>query len=74
VGAGYTYYDVNFNGSWNNRIPFYGSVDYSASFSNENNFTGLVGLDVDLPMGFKANIQGTFVSSTALTIGVSYCF
>ena len=74
VGAGYTYYDVNFSGNWIHEISYYGSVDYSASFSNENNFTGLVGLDVDLPLGFKANIQGTFVSSTALTIGVSYCF
>ena len=34
----------------------------------------LAGLDLDLGRNFKANIQGTFVSSTALTIGVSYCF
>ena len=74
VGAGYTYYDVDFSGKWTHNNPLHGSVDYSASFSNENNFTGLVGLDVDLPMGFKANLQGTFVSSTALTIGISYCF
>ena len=74
VGAGYTYYDVDFSGKWTHNIPFYGSVNYSASFSNENNFTALVGLDVDLGMNFKANVQGTFVSSTALTIGISYCF
>ncbi len=74
VGAGYTYYDVDFSGKWNPGDPLYGSVDYSASFSNENSFTGLVGLDLDLPMGFKANLQGTFVSSTALIIGISYCF
>jgi len=74
VGAGYTYYDVNFSGKWTNEIPFYGRVDYDASFSNENKFTALVGLDVDLGMNFKANIQGTFVSSTALTLGISYCF
>ena len=74
VGAGYTYYDVNFSGKWTNSIPYYGWIDYDASFSNENSFTALVGLDVDLPLGFKANIQGTFVSSAALTIGVSYCF
>ena len=74
VGAGYTYYDMDFSGRWTNKVPYYGWIDYSASFSNENNFTGLVGLDVDLPLGFKANVQGTFVSSTALTIGMSYCF
>ncbi len=74
VGAGYTYYDVDFSGRWTNANPFYGWVDYNASFSNKNNFTALVGLDVDLGMNFKANIQGTFVSSTALTLGISYCF
>jgi len=25
-------------------------------------------------MNFRANIQGTFVSSTALTVGISYAF
>jgi len=74
VGAGYTYYDVDFSGKWTHDNPIHGSVDYSASFSNENNFTALVGLDVDLGMNFKANLQGTFVSSTAITIGISYCF
>jgi hypothetical protein len=74
VGAGYTYYDVDFSGKWTHANPYYGWIDYDASFSNENNFTALVGLDVDLGMNFKANIQGTFVSSTALTIGISYCF
>jgi hypothetical protein len=74
VGAGYTYYDVNFSGRWTNANPFYGQVDYEGSFSNQNNFTALMGLDVDLGMNFKANIQGTFVSSTALTVGISYCF
>ena len=74
VGAGYTYYDVNFSGRWTHEIPFYGWVNYEASFSNKNKFTALAGLDVDLGMNFKANIQGTFVSSTALTLGISYCF
>jgi len=74
VGAGYTYYKVNFSGKWTHQIPFYGQVGYDASFSNENGFTALVGLDADLGMNFKANIQGTFVSSTALTLGISYCF
>lgn len=74
VGAGYTHSHVNFNGQWNNVNPFYGRIDYDASFYNENKFTVLVGLDVDIGMNFKANIQGTFVSSTALTLGISYCF
>ncbi len=74
VGAGYTHYHVSFSGKWTNEIPYYGWVDYDASFSNQNQFTALLGLGVDLPLGFKANIQGTFVSSTALTIGISYCF
>jgi hypothetical protein len=39
-----------------------------------NKFTCLVGLDVDLGINFKANVQGTFVSSTALTLDITYCF
>jgi hypothetical protein len=74
VGAGYTYYHADYSGRWTHANPGYGWIDYDASFSNQNNFTALVGLDVDLGMNFKANIQGTFVSSTALTIGLSYCF
>lgn len=56
AGAGYTYYDVNFNGKWTNSVPYYGRIDYSAPFSNENNFTAP--LDADLGMGFKASIKG----------------
>ncbi len=74
VGAGYTYYHVGFNGRWTNKMPYYGWVSYDASFSNQNNFTALMGLDADLGFGFKATIQGAFVSSTALTVGISYCF
>jgi len=74
VGAGYTYYDADYSGRWTHSNPQYGWIDYDASFSNQNHFTAIVGLDVDLGMKFKANIQGTFVSSTALTIGISYCF
>ncbi len=74
VGAGYTYYDVNYSGRWTHETTDFSSVEYSGSFSNQNNFTGIVGLDADLGMNFKANIQGTFVSSTALILGISYCF
>ena len=27
VGAGYTYYKVNFSGKWTNQIPFYAQVE-----------------------------------------------
>ncbi len=74
MGAGYTYYDVNFSGKWIHKNPFYGWVEYDASFSNENKFTALAGVDMELGKNFKANIQGTFVSSTALTLGITYCF
>lgn len=74
VGVGYTYYDLNFSGKWTHNMSYYGWVNYDASFSNENKFTALVGLDLNLGMNFKANIQGTFVSSTALTVAISYCF
>ena len=74
AGAGYNYSHVGFSGKWTNEVPSYGWVSYDASFSNQNNFTALVGLDVDLCTNFRANIQGTFVSSTDLAIGISYCF
>jgi len=74
VGAGYTYYHVSCSGKWTHAGSYYGWIEYDASFHNKNAFTGLIGLDMDLGMNFKANIQGTFVSRTALTIGISYCF
>jgi len=74
VGAGYNYSKVNYTGKWTYEESAYGWVDYDASFSNQNNFSALVGFDVGLGKNFTANVQGTFVSSTALTIGVSYSF
>jgi len=74
AGAGYSYSQVDFSGRWTHEDPANGWVDYDASFSNENKFTALVGMDVDLGKNFKVNIQGTFVSRTALTLGISYCF
>ncbi len=74
VGAGYSYYNVDYKGRWNLEVPPYGWVDYKGSLSNENNFTALVGVDVNVWKNLKANIEGTFVSRSALTIGVSYSF
>lgn len=74
AGAGYTYYHVDLNGKWTLQSASNEWINYDSSFSNENKFTALAGVDVDLGMNFKASIQGTFVSSTALTLGFSYCF
>lgn len=74
VGAGYSYSDVNFSGKWTNQNPIFGSVGYDSSFHNEDRFSALVGLDLDLGDHFKVNLQGTFVSRTAVSLGVSYCF
>jgi hypothetical protein len=73
-GAGYGYSDVNYKGKWTHEVGAYGWIDYDASFSNENKFSAPLGVDVDLGNNFTANVQGTFVSRTALTIGVSYSF
>ena len=73
IGVGYTYSHVDQNGKWT-ELSTDRWVNYDSSFSNENNFTAVAGVDIDLGMNFKANIQGTFVSSTALTVGISYCF
>jgi len=74
VGAGYSYSDVNYTGKWTHTVGAHGWIDYDASFSNQNKFSALVGVDVDLGKNFTANVQGTFVSRTALTIGASYSF
>jgi len=74
IGAGYVYYKVDFNDKWTLRNVSNAWIHYNDSFSNENNFTALAGMDIDLGMNFKANIQGTFMSSTALTVGISYRF
>ena len=74
VGAGYSWYQVNYDGQWNNQDPRIGSVSYSSTFENSTNFSGLVGFDVDLGDHFKINAQGTFFSRTAVSLGLSYCF
>lgn len=74
VGAGYSWSKVNFNGRWTNQTPSGGWIDYDSSFENENKVSALVGLDLDLGDHFKVNLQGTFISRTAVTLGLSYCF
>jgi len=71
VGAGLSFSNVNFKGRWTNQN---GWVGYDSSFDNENKFSALVGLDLDLGDHFKVNLQGTFISRTAVTLGISYCF
>ena len=74
VGAGYSYYQVDYDGQWTNQDPRIGSVEYDSNFHNDQPFSGLVGFDVDLGEHFKINAQGTFVSRTAVSLGLSYCF
>ena len=74
VGAGYSWSKVNFNGQWTHQDSRNGWIKYDSSFENSNNFSGLVGLDVDLWNHFKVNVQGTFISRTAVSLGLSYCF
>jgi len=74
VTAWYSYYHVDYKGRWDHAADWRGWIDYRGSFSNQNKFSALVGVDVDLGKNFTANVQGTFVSQTALTIGVSYSF
>jgi len=74
VGGGITYSEVNYNGQWTNNDPRIGWIKYDSSFENSNKFSGLVGFDVDLGEHFKINAQGTFISRTAVSLGLSYCF
>ena len=72
AGAGFSYSEAKEKGRWTQSDGSW--EDYDASFNNENKFSALVGIDVDLVKNFKVNIQGTFVSRTALTLGISYAF
>lgn len=74
VGGGYSWSNVNYNGEWTNSDPQIGWIKYDSSFENSNKFSGLVGFDVDLGEHFKINAQGTFISRTAVSLGLSYCF
>jgi len=74
LGAGVSLSEVNSTGRWTNQTPAFGWIDYDSSFENDNKFSALVGLDLDLGDHFKANLQGTFVSRTSVTLGISYCF
>jgi len=74
VGGGISYSKVNYNGQWTNNDPRIGWIKYDSSFENSNKFSGLVGFDVDLGDHFKINAQGTFISRTAVSLGLSYCF
>ena len=74
VGAGISWGEVNYDGEWTNSDPRIGRIKYESSFDNSNKFSGLVGFDVDLGDHFKINAQGTFISRTAVSLGLSYCF
>lgn len=74
VGAGISWGEVNYDGQWTNSDPRIGWIKYDSSFDNNNKFSGLVGFDVDLGDHFKINAQGTFISRTAVSLGLSYCF
>jgi outer membrane protein W len=74
VGAGYSYYNVNYKGQWTHQDPRIGWIKYDSTFENDQNFSGLVGFDVDLGEHFKINAQGTFISRTAVSLGLSWTF
>ena len=74
VGAGFSLSEVNSTGRWTNETPAFGWIGYDSSFENKNQFSALLGLDLDLGDRFKVNLQGTFLSRTSVTLGVSYCF
>ncbi|OQY43571.1 MAG: hypothetical protein B6242_14405 [Anaerolineaceae bacterium 4572_78] len=76
VGLGYTYCDVNYDGLWTQSTDtsFGNWVSYDGSFTNDDKLTVLIGLDVELGSNVKANIQGTFFSSTTVIAGISYSF
>jgi hypothetical protein len=74
VGAGYSWSKVSYKGEWTHQDPRFGWIKYDSSFENSNKFSGLVGFDVALGDHFKVNVQGTFISRTAVGLGLSYCF
>jgi hypothetical protein len=74
VGAGYSWYRVNYEGEWTHQDPRIGWIKYDSIFDNDQPFSGLLGFDVDIGDHIKINAQGTFVSRTAVTLGMSYCF
>jgi outer membrane protein W len=71
IGVGYDYSHIHVTGNWAHSSSST-SYEDDASFSNDNKVGVWVGFDMGIGENFTASLQGTFVSSTAVTLGVGY--
>lgn len=71
IGVVYDYSHIHVTGNWAHSASST-SYEDDASFTNENKVGIWVGFDMGIGENFIASIQGTFLSSKSVTLGVSY--
>ncbi len=72
VGLGYDWARFEFSGTFGMVADYTGSGDFSTT--NQDNLAALAGLDFALGSNFSFNLQGSFVSQTALALGLTFLF
>jgi opacity protein-like surface antigen len=72
VGLGYEWAQFKYSGSSSLAGDFSGSSDFSST--NQDNLAALLGLDVALGSNFTLNLQGSLVSQSAVSLGLTYLF
>ncbi len=71
VGAGWSYAEGDFSGRWSSTGAY---VDYDSKNKLKDEFSALLGLAWAITPHWSVNLQGEFISRTALTLGVSWTF
>ena len=74
AGAGWSYAQAEFSGTWRDKSTPDISINYDATLNNEDVLAAIAGLNLDLGEHFSVNLQGTFIARTTLTVGLSYNF
>lgn len=74
IGGGWSYSAARFSGRWTELSNPDSFVNYESTMYNRDQFTALAGLVVEPVKGLKVMIQGSFLSRTELTAGLSYTF
>ncbi len=72
AGLGYNWAQFKYSGTSSIAGDFSASSDFSSD--NKNNLAALAGVDFALGNSFSLNLQGSFVSRTAITLGLTYLF
>lgn len=74
IGAGYSYGEYTYDGNWVDVDDPKNTKEFESNFHAQHRFTSIVGFDFDIIEKLSLNVQGTFVSRTAITAALTYGF